>query len=86
MIPYFLKSHHTSKSHHPQNVAACFCQLVPIKAALKISLHDKGSTTIICVCAIVIVHAHYVLTIIRAVYMRACRSLHVVLVDFVLEI
>ena len=36
----------SSKFHCPRNVAACFCQLVPLNAALKISPHGKGSTAI----------------------------------------
>ena len=36
---------HTSKSHHPQNVTACFSQLIPINATLEVELYGKGSTT-----------------------------------------
>ena len=37
------KSRRTSKSCCPQNVAACFCELIPINAALEILPHGKGS-------------------------------------------
>ena len=30
-----LKSCHTSKSHRPRNVDACFCELIPINIALE---------------------------------------------------
>ena len=43
------KCHCTSKSRHPQNVATCFCKLIPINAALEISPHGQGSpATYIC--------------------------------------
>ena len=38
-----LKSRCTSKSRRPQNVAACFCELIPINAALEVLPHGKGS-------------------------------------------
>ena len=44
------KSRRTLKSCRPRNLAASICQLVPINAALEISPHGKGSTTI-SVCA-----------------------------------
>ena len=60
------KSRLTSKSHHPQNVAACFCQLIPINAALDISPHGKGSP----------VHAHYT-HIQIGLLLRLCMCMHV---------
>ena len=68
-----LKSRRTSKSRHPWNVAASICQLVPINAALEISPHGKGSTTI-SVCARTF-YVHTTRLIIEAVYTRAYRSL-----------
>ena len=41
------KYRHTSKSRCPRNVAACFCELIPINAALEMSPHGKGSPAII---------------------------------------
>ena len=65
-----LKSRRTLKSRRPRNVAASICQLVPVNAALEISLRGKGSTAI-SVCT----RAFYVYIIVEAVYARVdlCR-------------
>ena len=66
-----LKSRHTSKSCCPQNVAAYFSQVIPINAALEISRHGKGSTTIyVCERAL---YVHTGRFIIEAAYTHACQ-------------
>ena len=72
-IPYFLESRCTSKSHHPQNLAAYFSQLIPINAALEISLHGTGSTTIYVCARTLYVQRYMYWEVTDAVYARACH-------------
>ena len=70
----------SSKSHHPRNLTASICQLVPINAALEISPHGKGSTAIsICAQAF---YVHTTRLVIEAVYTRGVS----ISVDAALEI
>ena len=63
----------TSKSRHPRNVAACFCQLIPINATLKILPHGKGSTAMyVCACTM-----HYKCTQIDSLKLYLCMCAHV---------
>ena len=69
-----LKSCRTSKSCHPQNFTACFCELIPINTALKISPHGKGSPAIyICVLALYVHTYKLINVIIEYVHVDLCR-------------
>ena len=67
------KSRRTSKSRCPRNVAACFCELIPINVALEMSPHGKGSPAIMRTRTRIIIYAHTLLKPCARVRVDLCR-------------